>query len=59
MDKIDQIREWIEEKNVILQAEKESFKGLSDVTLNVHLQEKIITSQQALLDELAQLIDTR
>lgn len=57
MDKIDQVREWMEEKSTVLQAEKESLKGLPEAERR--LEEKLITSQQALLDELAQLIDTR
>lgn len=57
MEKIDQVREWMEEKSAVLQAEKESLKGLPEAERRP--EEKLITSQQALLDELAQIIESK
>lgn len=55
MEKIDQVKEWLEEKNSIIQLEKESLEGIPDHERELEM--KLLNGQQALLDELAKIVE--
>lgn len=55
MEKIDKVREWLEEKNTIIQLEKESLEGIPGPELELEM--RLLNGQQALLDELAKIVE--
>lgn len=55
MEKMEKIKEWLAEKTAIIQAEKESLAGLPEAEKRP--EELLLTAQQALLDELAKIVE--
>jgi hypothetical protein len=55
VEKIDQVREWLEEKQSIIRLEKESLEGISKAELELEI--RLLNGQQALLDELAKIVE--
>lgn len=55
MEKIDKVKEWLEEKQSIIRLEKESLEGIPKAELELEM--RLLTGQQVLLDELAKIIE--
>lgn len=55
MEQIEKIKQWLEEKSTIIRLEKESLAGLPES--EKRLEERLLNSQQALLDDLAKIVE--
>lgn len=55
METIGKIKQWLEEKSAIIRLEKESLVGIPEPERELEI--RLLNGQQALLDELAKIVE--